>query len=740
MQFPGQSSSSSTQQNRSDSETVARFQNPLQVLFLFLNYWWFIAIFTALGLGVAVLIVAKSTPIYRATARVEIFQDSRLRSKATSYDRLERFANRHIVLMQSRFLHKDLREDLSEKWKNKVELDQLKTSYTFNIVKQSRGSMIDISVDSSSGDYAHDYLVGILTSYKEKRDEEAREINDFALKGLREEEQRVLKEWEDAKVELDKFEQDNQIIVSREREEMDSAIVNQLLGRLKTIRMERTILESQYEEILNADLATIREALDISRSTGSLRLVTPSGSKSKENSLESDSTTWLTPEAAIAAESGDTNAIIEWEQQEEQIANLEQLYNEKIKIFKPTHPDMRELRNDIDNRRASLEKKAELALKRFQARFNALKMQEKSIENLVDNWQKEESLSAERENKYLQLNTKVKNLQRKYDKVYSRLLATTTDTNDMLSLRTIHEPEILPYPISPNKPQILVFGFALGAMLGAGLIFLREIIQPEALTPEFVETQYNIPCLAAIPDWRSVLDVKDFNPEKDQFVVQRGKNSLATETYRALRSRIDSIFPLEEQFSIALTSPKRSDGKTFNSCNLAIPYVWNGKRVLLMDGDFRRARLTHMLLGKRVEEGWTHWLDNPQADIHSLIVPVQDTGVDLLSAGNFDDSIPEKVNTGRIKSLLKSLHQHYDIIIVDTAPTTLVVETNEICRAVNGVVFMADEKTSKFEVRNGLRELKSMNVIGFCLNNTHPKKKGYGYGYGYGYYEPKTAS
>ena len=53
-----------------------------------------------------------------------------------------------------------------------------------------------------------------------------------------------------------------------------------------------------------------------------------------------------------------------------------------------------------------------------------------------------------------------------------------------------------------------------------------------------------------------------------------------------------------------------------------------------------------------------------------------------------------------------NIHEHYDIII-DMSPVTLFVETNQICKAVSGVIFMADEQMTKMRLRHGLRALRT---------------------------------
>lgn len=729
MQFQKPNKPSSN--NSSPKGKYAIFEDPLQILLLILGKWKWILLTTIATTAIAAIYLFYATPIYQAKARIEIFQESRLINKtANVYERMERSAQRHMLLMGSRQVRQKSTNQLRSEWEDKI--DELTLPIDFEIVKASRGSMIDISATATDSEYAKKYLEQIIEAYRILREEELSDVNEYALVGLRSEEQLVRKELEDAKIDLHAFVEENEVFLSQEREDMDSVFINQLLTRLKTIRLERIMLENQYEDIIDADLATIKEALDLSRG-----IRAPSNQNIDVSSAPSSTqqnSGLILPGMALAAEAGSTDALVDWEQQEETLSILQNRYNDNLVVFKPTHPEMERLKAEIASLENNLKKKAEIALRRFQARFTALKMQEQGIESVVSTWEREQPLSIERKNEFLALETKATHLQRKYDAVYKRLLD-STGTNDSLSMRIIQAPRGSIVPVSPKTSKALLAGLMAGLAISIGCILLLEILRPELLDIEYIESHHDISCLVTIPDWRKIIDIGDFNPAKDAFVVQKDKNQVASETYRALRYRLNSIFGEERPVSIALTSFKRNDGKTFNASNLAVPYAWDDKRVLLVDGDIRRASLTNTLLGKRVPKGWTTWLHDNDTDLKQLITKVGETGVDLLPAGIFDDSIPDRLKRNVTRKLIDQLNKDYDIIIFDTAPSTMVVETNEICKAVDGAVIMADERTTQVQLNSVLRSLKDINVIGFCVNNVQPKEKTdyayYGYANGY---------
>ncbi len=736
MQFgptaPAQQAAAPTEQPEGGSSL---FSNPLVLLFIILERWWLIALCVLLTGAGGAAFIAYTKPIYRATTRIEIMADQRMavRGATSFHDRLERSIARHILKMKSKRLHQEVRQFLRPDWEAKLTIDVFYTEYYFETVRGSGGTMLDVIVDAVDKQYAREYLDYMIEVYDEIRYEELEEINNNALKGLRIEEEHVAQELDKAKNELYAFENENQVLLAAKRQEMDNAFINQLFARQKSIVMERTLLDSQYEDILNADVVTIREALDMTRQTQQRSTVIMAPLTDTEDSTDPASGNWISGGQAVSADTRDATAQVEWEQKEEQLSQLEKEYEQWLDVRNEGHPEMQKLRDQIEGLKNELVKKAEIALKRFQARYKALQMQEDGIEKVIESWKNQQALSITQQNRYRQLRSTVAHLQKKYDIVYTRLLE-NANTSDIFYVRVIEEPNILPNAVKPDRVKILAAAIVAGLGIGCGLILLIEYLRPETLSAEFIERSYHVPYLRGIPEWDDLLKPEEFNDERDKFVLKRGKNQAASETYRALRAKIASQFGDAPQFTLAVSSSKRGDGKTFNCLNLALTYVWDGKRVLLMDGDFRRSSLTQKLLDQRPEEGWTGWFHDNEIDVRERIIEYQGTGLHILPAGKYDDSIPERVKEESIRALLSNLHNHYDIIIIDTAPVTMVVETIELCRAVDGVMIMADQKTHKHDFRYMMRELQGVRIIGFCINKVKlAKKRGYGYGYGYGY-------
>ena len=452
--------------------------DPIGLVLLVIHKWPILLITTIVCTVIAFFNAKSADYIYRAGARVEVFHENRLKDKSaeTDYDRLERSASRHIIIMSGEMFHRELVAKLRVKWKEQLTDSELRVPFQIQSVKGSgiRGmqTMIDLFVDSKSPQYALEYLQGILGAYRNYRKRELDQINQSAIIGLRGEEERIQEELTSIRREIAQFELENKVLVAKEREQMQDYVINDLIGRLQMIRTERLLLESQYKEIVDSDLTTISETLKVNQNPQLREFLLSQqnvgGSNQNAQTAQPD-----TPTSNLQAALG-------WEGQEDLLINLESQYQQQFKTLKAEHPKMKALKNQIDTLKSNLERQLENALKRFQSSYLALKRKEDAIERVTESIQSKKMLSPKKESEYLRLKNHEAQLQRKYDLVYERVLS-STGAIDGFSFITIQEPYIFRDPISPDKVKLLAMGPFAGIAIGIAFILLRWFVVPIAI-------------------------------------------------------------------------------------------------------------------------------------------------------------------------------------------------------------------------------------------------------------------
>lgn len=219
----------------------------------------------------------------------------------------------------------------------------------------------------------------------------------------------------------------------------------------------------------------------------------------------------------------------------------------------------------------------------------------------------------------------------------------------------------------------------------------------------------------------------------------------AVEQFRRLRSRIRQARSEAPLKTILVSSGLPSEGKSFVALNLAMSLARNGiNNVALIDGDLRRPTL-HSLLGAPNLPGLSEYLAGTaelseilQRDNSSNAVSTARTGslsnLTFIPSGKCSDNSSELVANGRIGELIATLSPHFDWILIDSSPVLTVTDAVDLARAADGVLLVAREACTPYEVAQRAQAAFSKSrVLGFVLNAAkHIPHKEYYSSYYYG--------
>ena len=215
----------------------------------------------------------------------------------------------------------------------------------------------------------------------------------------------------------------------------------------------------------------------------------------------------------------------------------------------------------------------------------------------------------------------------------------------------------------------------------------------------------------------------------------------AVEQFRSLRSRMQEFRDLNTLKSILVSSGLPREGKSFVAANLAISLARHkAGRVLLIDGDMRRATL-HDLLGCPITPGLTEYLtggasivevmQRPNTEAPEAPVPPGLTSLTFIAAGKEHDKAADLSGNRRFDRLITAVAPYFDWIVVDSSPVNLVSDGVNLARSCDAVLLVARGGVTKFEVaQRALAELKASKVLGLVLNAVkNPPIAGGYYGY-----------
>ena len=290
--------------------------------------------------------------------------------------------------------------------------------------------------------------------------------------------------------------------------------------------------------------------------------------------------------------------------------------------------------------------------------------------------------------------------------------------------------------VSPKSSIIMLIALVLGLAIPAAILFLIEFFKYKIEGHEDVMKLTQIPVLADIPMASDAAKKEG----KADIVVHQNVNNLMEEIFRGLRTNIQ--FMLKEGEKVMLfTSSTSGEGKTFVASNIGISLALLGKKVVMVGLDIRKPRLAELFQIDNHHNGITNLIvhdHNTWDDIQKQIISSGvNSNLDLLMAGPVPPNPGELVTRASLDDIIKQLKEHYDYVILDTAPVGLVNDTLQLGRLANISVYVcrADyTPKASFGMINGLNEEKKLPNMCLVLNAVDLSKKKHSFYYGVGKY------
>ena len=292
-------------------------------------------------------------------------------------------------------------------------------------------------------------------------------------------------------------------------------------------------------------------------------------------------------------------------------------------------------------------------------------------------------------------------------------------------------------PVQPRKLFNMLIALFLGGFIGIVFIFIGELKNTRLVNLDDLEKEFSIPILALIPSYSKAIvkRIKKPSDSNDRFVTLRDDNLGIRESYRLLKTKLYQLDIREK--TILVTSCEEHTGKTSMVANIAISMAQEGKNVLIIDCDLRKADLSSRFDISLNSPGLIDYITNG-------VMPKIYTGVlkriNIIPSGGVREDSSSLLNSDRMKSFFNAIDKSaYDYIIIDTPPVTRVVDTLILAQYVrNAILVVRPDMSMKEAVIGGIQEMHQarIKIVGIVANAAEIQKSyhyRYRYGYGYGY-------
>lgn len=293
-------------------------------------------------------------------------------------------------------------------------------------------------------------------------------------------------------------------------------------------------------------------------------------------------------------------------------------------------------------------------------------------------------------------------------------------------------------PTAPVKKNILLIAFGFGMLIPIIVLFLKENMNTRIRGRKDLEG-LTMPFMGEIPLYGKKRILGKKSEEVRNVVVKEGNRNIINEAFRVLRTNLEFVIGSNTPSSVIIvTSFNPGSGKTFLTMNMAVSFAIKNKRVLIIDGDLRRASLSTYINSPKI--GWADYLGGQVNNIFDLIVTHdKHVSLDILPVGTIPPNPTELLYNDRLQEVVNILKQQYDIVFIDCPPVDIVADTQIIGTMADRTIFVLRaglmERSMLSELENIYQEKKYKN-LSIILNGTEVSHGHYGYSYSYkyGYY------
>ncbi len=295
--------------------------------------------------------------------------------------------------------------------------------------------------------------------------------------------------------------------------------------------------------------------------------------------------------------------------------------------------------------------------------------------------------------------------------------------------RVVSEAEASTEPVSPN----ILFAYLVSVMSALGIavliIALKEGFNRTILFRSEIENFTSVPVIGEV--------IHDASGQP--IVISHDRKNFIAEQFRQIRTSLSYLGISSKKKKILVTSSIPGEGKSFIAANLAISLALTDKKVVLLEVDLRKPKLSEIFGMQHSVNGMSNYLIGDKEADEIIRRTEANPNLFIISAGPIPPNPSELILNGRIQELLAYLENAFDYIVIDTAPVSPVTDAyllSQFCDATLYVVRHAYTPRIYLQLldeNNRVRGLKNLALIFNGVKARGIGKGGYGNGYGYGY-------
>lgn len=407
-----------------------------------------------------------------------------------------------------------------------------------------------------------------------------------------------------------------------------------------------------------------------------------------------------------------------------------------LKVYKDKWPEVIQTREQIAERRKSLEVESKRIYDSIRLQVAQEKAKETSARAEFEKAEKETYALGALRGEYDALTRKAESSKELYNLVLTKMKETDLTSKDRMQNMMINDEADMPLqPIKPKKTLILLFGMVVGMGAALGLAFFINYLDDSIKSQDDVETYLRLPFLGYVPN------IKTNSVVERDLQAHLHPQSNAAEGFRTVRAAISLVHRSDKFRVVSVSSTIPSEGKSLVASNLAIVNAQSGLRTLLVDADLRRPSV-HKAFQLQSPIGLSSYLNEKVNSVDEFIHTTEVPNLDVVCCGAVPNSPSELVGSKRMQQFLQEVRGRYDRVVLDCPPISAVSDPLVIASMSDGIIFVTKfNKIRREHARKSVQRIQDagIHILGCVLNDIDFEGKD-SYYYSYYYYQNRYYS
>lgn len=289
--------------------------------------------------------------------------------------------------------------------------------------------------------------------------------------------------------------------------------------------------------------------------------------------------------------------------------------------------------------------------------------------------------------------------------------------NQLTGNAQVIETGIVPEEGSTGRVPLLILGTLMGLFLANLTAILLEMQDRSLKSIPEIKQRFAFQVLGIVP-----LDI--LQSSQGGIVVQREPDSFASEIYRMIQTNLKFLAVKRQPKVILMTSSVPGEGKSTVAANLAAAMSQLGRKVLLIDGDLRKAsqhELWQISNKAGVKDVVAH--KTPLAQV--VARPMKQ--LDILTAGTIAPNPLALIDSPEMSQLVAAARKEYELVIIDAPPLAVTADVLTLSKLTDGIVFVSRPGVVENESAELAKETLANarleeQVLGMVINGVKPKE------------------